>query len=207
MSLLASMRRLFTGPAEPPKDASTRRTADAAAVADALVAIAEHLRLDSQERRDMLPLLEQLPQSLQTLPEIARQQARLGEAIGTALVQQRARDQSIEDILRRIADGVGRQTDTFGVVQQQLDLNHQAAQRVADGVTSLSQGVGELSTGQRRNADALQGILDHTREHDSEMQRIQGRLHLWLVFATSIAAGSLIACMLLAWAMLRGGGA
>jgi len=184
--------------------APLRRTADAAAVADAFIAISEHLRQDDAERRNVIPLLEKLPESLQALPEIARQQARLGEAIGSALVQQRMRDQNIEETLRRIADGVGRQTDTFGLVQQQLDLNHQSAQRVADGVTSLSQGVGEMSTGQRRNADALQAILDHTRSHDQEMQRVQGRLHLWLVFATSIAAGSLIACLLLAWALLRG---
>jgi len=204
MSLLASIRRLFIGPTEQSMAAPLRRTADAAAVADAFIAISEHLRQDDAERRNVIPLLEKLPESLQALPEIARQQARLGEAIGSALVQQRMRDQNIEETLRRIADGVGRQTDTFGLVQQQLDLNHQSAQRVADGVTSLSQGVGEMSTGQRRNADALQAILDHTRSHDQEMQRVQGRLHLWLVFATSIAAGSLIACLLLAWALLRG---
>ena len=197
------MRRLFVGSPEVQEAAPVRHTPDSSAVATALIAIADHLRHDATERLSVLPLLEKLPDSLQSLPEIARQQARLGEAIGSALVQQRLRDQSIEDTLRRIADGVGRQTDTFGLVQQQLDLNHQASQRVADGVTSLSQGIGDLSTGQRRNADALQGILEQTRSHDEAMERVQGRLHLWLVFATTIAAGSLIACLLLAWALVQ----
>jgi X-X-X-Leu-X-X-Gly heptad repeat protein len=206
MGLLAIMKRLFTGaPAAPAQDVAPERTGpDAAAVANALLSIAEHLRRDAEERRSMLPLLERLPESLQTLPEIARQQARLGEAIGGALVQQKLRDQGIEEILRRIAEGVGHQTSTFGLVQQQLDLNHQAAQRVADGVTSLSQGVGELSTGQRRNADALQAIVEHADRRDAAMQRLTERLQVWLVFCTAIAAGSLLACLLLAWALLRG---
>jgi X-X-X-Leu-X-X-Gly heptad repeat protein len=208
MGLLAALKRFFTG-----RDASAHALAagqrpapDAGAVADALIAIADHLRRDAEERRSVVPLLERLPESLQSLPEIARQQARLGEAIGGALVQQRMRDQTIEETLRRIAEGVGHQTDTFGLVQQQLDLNHQAAQRVAEGVTSLASGVGELSTGQRRNADALVGMLEQVRSHDQAIDRLVSRMQVWLVFATSIAAGSLIACLLLAWAVLRGDG-
>ena len=209
MGLLAIIKRIFVGapdagPASDSLPATERAMPDASAVADALISLAEHLRRDGEERRSMLPLLERLPENLQSLPEIARQQARLGEAIGGALVQQKLRDQSIEEILRRIAEGVGNQTSTFGLVQQQLDLNHQAAQRVADGVTSLSQGVGELSTGQRRNADALQAIVDQAAQRDAAMQRLAERLQVWLVFCTAIAAGSLLACLLLAWALLRG---
>ena len=81
MGLLAALKRFFTG-----RDASAHALAagqrpapDAGAVADALIAIADHLRRDAEERRSVVPLLERLPESLQSLPEIARQQARLGE--------------------------------------------------------------------------------------------------------------------------------
>jgi X-X-X-Leu-X-X-Gly heptad repeat protein len=206
MSVLATVKRLFLGPWRSPSALPGGRTVpDSAAVADALITIAGHLRTESEERRSVMPLLERLPESLQSLPEIARQQARLGEAIGSALVQQRMRDQSIEEILRRIAEGVGQQTSTFGLVQQQLDLNHEAARRVADGVTSLAEGVGELSTGQRRNAEALNQMLDQARAHDAAIDRVTARLQLWLVFATSVAAGATIACLLLAWALLSRG--
>ena len=202
MTVLATMRRLFMGP--PPADPvpAAPKASEAANVANALLAMAEHLRGDEADRRAILAVLERLPASLQSLPEMARQQARLGEALTSALVQQRNRDQTIEDMLRRIADGVGHQVDTFGLVQQQLDLNHQAAQRVADGVTSLSGGIGELATGQRRNADALESILEHARQREETLERIQGRLHLWLLFATGLAGGSLLACLLLVWALL-----
>jgi hypothetical protein len=205
MSVLATVKRLFVGPWRSASRGTERPSPDASAVADALIAIATHLRTEDAERRSVVPLLERLPESLQSLPEIARQQARLGEAIGSALVQQRIRDQGIEEILRRIAEGVGQQTSTFGLVQQQLDLNHEAAQRVAEGVTSLSQGVGELSTGQRRNADALTQMLEQFRSHDMAIDRITARMQVWLVFATSIAAGTAIACLLLAWALLTRG--
>ena len=204
MSVLATVKRLFVGPWRSSAHAPSRPAPDAAAIADALVAIGAHLREQDAERRSVLPLLERLPENLQSLPEIARQQARLGEAIGSALVQQRIRDQGIEEILRRIAEGVGHQTSTFGLVQQQLDLNHEAAQRVADGVTSLSQGVGELSTGQRRNADALMQMLEQVRAHDAAIERVTARLQAWMLFATCIAAGSTLACLLLAWAMMSG---
>jgi len=205
MTVLATMRRLFMGP-PPAERVPAPKAPEANAVATALLAMADHLRAEEADRRAILAVLERLPASLQSLPEMARQQARLGEALTTALVQQRSRDQTIEDMLRRIADGVGHQVDTFGLVQQQLDLNHQAAQRVADGVTSLSGGIGELATGQRRNADALQSILDQARQRDEALERIQGRLHLWLVVVTGIAAGSLLACLLLAWALIARGG-
>jgi hypothetical protein len=75
---------------------------------------------------------------------------------------------------------------------------------VADGVTSLSQGVGELSTGQRRNADALMQMLEQVRAHDAAIERVTARLQAWMLFATCIAAGSTLACLLLAWAMMSG---
>ena len=201
MTVLATMRRLFLGP-PPAERVPAPKPPEPAAVAHALLAMAEHLRIEEADRRAILAVLERLPASLQSLPEMSRQQARLGEALTTALVQQRARDQTIEDMLRRIADGVGHQVDTFGLVQQQLDLNHQAAQRVADGVTSLSGGIGELATGQRRNADALQAILEHAGRREESMERLQARLHAWLLTVTGIAAGSLLACLLLAWALI-----
>jgi X-X-X-Leu-X-X-Gly heptad repeat protein len=201
MTVLATMRRLFMGP-PPVERTPAPKPPEPAAVANALMAMADHLRAEEADRRAILAVLERLPASLQSLPEMARQQARLGEALTTALVQQRARDQTIEDMLRRIAEGVGHQVDTFGLVQQQLDLNHQAAQRVADGVTSLSGGIGELATGQRRNADALESILQQAREREEALERIQGRLHLWLLAATGVAGGSLLACLLLAWALM-----
>ena len=197
------MGQLLLGPREVPEQVQTRRVPDAAAVATAITELAERLHNDERERENIMPLLQRLPESLQALPEIARQQSRLGEAIATALVQSRQRDQSIESILERIAQGVGQQTDTFSLVQQQLDLNHQASQRIAEAVATLAQGVGDLSSGQRRNSDALVGLLDRLRDRDESIGKIQGRLHLWLVFSTAGACGSMIACLLLAWAAIR----
>lgn len=197
------MGQLLLGPPEEPEPVHARRVPDAAAVATAITELAERLHEDEQDRQNIMPLLRQLPESLQALPEIARQQARLGEAIATALVQSRQRDESIESILQRIATGVSQQTDTFGLVQQQLDLNHQAAQRIAEAVATLSQGVGDLSSGQRRNSDALVGLLDRLRERDETVGKIQNRLHLWLLFSTAVACGSMIAVLLLAWAVIR----
>ncbi len=197
------MGQLLLGPREEPEQVQTRRAPDAAAVATAITEIAARLHQDEHQRENIIPLLQRLPESLQALPEIARQQAKLGEAIATSLVQSRQRDQSIESILERIAQGVGQQTDTFGLVQQQLDLNHQASQRIAEAAATLAQGVGDLSSGQRRNSDALVGLLDRLRDRDEAIGKIQGKLHLWLVFCTALACGSMIACLLLAWAALR----
>ncbi len=132
------MGQLLLGPREVPEQVQTRRVPDAAAVATAITELAERLHNDERERENIMPLLQRLPESLQALPEIARQQSRLGEAIATALVQSRQRDQSIESILERIAQGVGQQTDTFSLVQQQLDLNHQASQSIAEAVATLA---------------------------------------------------------------------
>jgi hypothetical protein len=203
MNLFRSMGQLLLGPREEPEQVQTRRVPDAAAVATAITELAERLHDDERERENIMPLLQRLPESLQALPEIARQQAKLGEAIATSLVQSRQRDQSIESILERIAQGVGQQTDTFGLVQQQLDLNHQASQRIAEAVATLAQGVGDLSSGQRRNSDSLVGLLDRMRDRDETVGKIQGRLHVWLVFSTAVACGSMIACLLLAWAAIR----
>jgi hypothetical protein len=203
MNLIRSMGQLLLGRQEVPQPQNTPRAPDAATVATAITEIAQRLHDDDHDRQTIMPLLQRLPDSLQALPEIARQQARLGEAIATALVQSRQRDEAIEGILERIASGVAHQTDTFGLVQQQLDLNHQAAQRIAEAVATLSQGVGDLSSGQRRNSDALVGLLDRLRDRDEKIGKIQNRIHLWILFSTALACGSLIAVLLLAWALLR----
>jgi hypothetical protein len=214
-AFLASIRRLFVGPAEP---AGTRRSAGGAlervdgqatpvpADSQEIVSMARDFRafLDLQEQRqqELARVVAALPQSMGALPELVRQQTRLGDLVAQQLMLTRQRDDQVEKTLARITQGVEQQRDVMGLVQQQLDLNHESALKVADGVTTLAGAVVQLQETTDRSAQALQRLLDRTSERDAGVQRLHSTLQKWMLFIAILACMTLVGAVFLAMILL-----
>jgi hypothetical protein len=214
-AFLASLRRLFTGPDEP---AAARRTTgggvdriDGSATpvpADSqeIVSMARDFRafLDLQEQRqqELARVVAALPQSMGALPELVRQQTRLGDLVAQQLMLTRQRDDQVEKTLARITQGVEQQRDVMGLVQQQLDLNHESALKVAEGVTTLAGAVVQLQETTDRSAQALQRLLDRTTERDAGVQRLHSTLQKWMLFIAILACMTLVGAVFLTMIVL-----
>ena len=214
-AFLASIRRLFVGPAEP---SAARRGSGGAieridgaatpvpADSQEIVSMARDFRafLDLQEQRqqELARVVAALPQSMGALPELVRQQTRLGDLVAQQLMLTRQRDDQVEKTLARITQGVEQQRDVMGLVQQQLDLNHESALKVADGVTTLAGAVVQLQETTDRSSQALQRLLDRTTERDAGVQRLHSTLQKWMLFIAILSCMTLVGAVFLTMIVL-----
>ena len=146
-----------------------------------------------------------LPQTMGSLPELVRQQTRLADLVAQQLMHTRQRDDQVEKTLARITQGVEQQRDVMGLVQQQLDLNHESAMKVADGVTTLATAVVHLQGTTDRSSAALQGLLERTAERDAGIQKLHTTLQNWMLFVAILTCMTLFGLVILVWVVLDGG--
>lgn len=162
-------------------------------VSELAEAIRTQLAAQDREREQIVSLLASLSEPLSALPRIASQQDRLGETLGQALVHAKQRDAAIDATLSRIVDGLTQQTEVAGLIQQQLDLNLQAANGVAEGTTRLTEAVTELASSSRQGTDLLSRLLEQTRCLAEDRAKAQGTVTrlLFTTLAVAIAASLL----------------
>jgi hypothetical protein len=162
------------------------------------------LDLQDQRQQDLARVVAQLPQSMGALPELVRQQTRLADLVAQQLMHTRQRDEQVEKALARITQGVEQQRDVMSLVQQQLDLNHESAMKVADGVTTLANAVVHLQSTTDRSSAALQGLLERTTERDAGIQKLHTSLQNWMLFVSILGCMTLFGGVILAWIALEG---
>ena len=212
---LSTIRSLFLGREEAPE--AVRRPQpgriDAGALpvpADSqeIVTMAREFRafldLQDQRQQELARVVAQLPQSMGALPELVRQQTRLADLVAQQLMHTRQRDEQVEKALARITQGVEQQRDVMSLVQQQLDLNHESAMKVADGVTTLANAVVHLQSTTDRSSAALQGLLERTTERDAGIQKLHTSLQNWMLFVSILGCMTLFGGVILAWIALEG---
>ncbi|MFO0963243.1 MAG: hypothetical protein U0625_10110 [Phycisphaerales bacterium] len=190
-----------------PERVDAERSTPVPADSQEIVSMARDFRsfLDQQDQRqaELARVVATLPQTMGALPELVRQQTRLADLIAQQLMYSRQRDEQVEKTLARITQGVEQQRDVISLVQQQLDLNHESAMRVAEGVSTLSSAVVQLQSTTDRSAAALQGLLDKTTERDAEVQRQQTRLQNWMLFLAILQCAALAGALILVWIALE----
>jgi ketosteroid isomerase-like protein len=163
------------------------------------------LDMQDQRQQELARVVSALPQSMGALPELVRQQTRLADLVAQQLMYTRQRDEHVEKTLARITQGVEQQRDVMSLVQQQLDLNHESAMKVADGVTTLASAVVQLQATTDRSSAALQGLLEKTAERDANVQRLHTALQNWLLFVAIVSCMTLVGGVILAWIALESG--
>jgi ketosteroid isomerase-like protein len=213
--ILATLRSLFVGSDDasaPVRRAGTDRIDAASSMpvpADSqeIVTMAREFRafldLQDQRQQELARVVGQLPQSMGALPELVRQQTRLADLVAQQLMYTRQRDEHVEKTLARITQGVEQQRDVMSLVQQQLDLNHESAMKVADGVTTLASAVVQLQSTTDRSSAALQGLLEKTAERDAGVQKLHTALQNWLLFVAIVSCMTLVGGVVLAWIALE----
>jgi hypothetical protein len=212
---LSTLRSLFLGRDDAPEAVRRPQAGriDASALpvpADSqeIVTMAREFRafldLQDQRQQDLARVVAQLPQSMGALPELVRQQTRLADLVAQQLMHTRQRDEQVEKALARITQGVEQQRDVMSLVQQQLDLNHESAMKVADGVTTLANAVVHLQSTTDRSSAALQGLLERTTERDAGIQKLHTSLQNWMLFVSILGCMTLFGGVILAWIALEG---
>lgn len=216
MSIWLSLRRIFghVAPPAPPTEVIAARTDDRRAVEvyrptpsepidgeHLLVQFRDQLTSQAQSQQQLTTLLASLNTTLHALPQLARQQGQVLETLVEGAVRARQRDQTIERSLTHLTEGADRQTQVLGLVQQQLDLNHEISLRVAESLRETAGALGTFAVTSYRHARALETLAQSTQRRVAQSDRLEKSLQWWIAVIAFICTLALVYSI---WAATRG---
>ncbi len=166
--------------------------------------VGEHLDNQSDRTERLLTMLQQLPTAFETLPEIHRQNTCLLEELTAHFSKARARESALNESLHNLSKASDRQIEVMGLIQQQLDANHKAAERRTDALNRLDKALSTLAESHSRTGAALSGMIESGTRQQSELCRQLGRTHKWIITTfVCCAAASITALVIAIFALLQ----
>ncbi|MDA1008823.1 MAG: hypothetical protein O2800_07485 [Planctomycetota bacterium] len=159
----------------------------------------ESMRTASESQLRLAELADGLRESLASVPDLARHQARATEAILQLATQARERDAQTERMLSELDQGAERQTQVLRLIQQQLDLNQMTNTSVAEGLRDASNALGAYAGTSERHTRAIEALLDSTRRRTRQADRMERTLQTWLAVTTALSTACLAYSLYLAY--------
>jgi hypothetical protein len=160
----------------------------------------DELKSHHAVQSELASLIRELHAPMRALPELARQQGGLMETLVDQSSRSRSRDQAIERSLHQLTEGAARQTQVLGLVQQQLDLNHETSIRVSDSLRDTASALGAFAATTDRQTRALEALAESTRRRLAQSERLERTLQFWLLVVSGLATLILLYAL---WAAMR----
>ena len=160
----------------------------------------DELKSHHAVQSELASLIRELHAPMRALPELARQQGGLMETLVDQSGRSRSRDQAIERSLHQLTEGAARQTQVLGLVQQQLDLNHETSLRVSDSLRDTASALGAFAATTDRQTRALEALAESTRRRLAQSERLERTLQFWLLVVSGLATLILLYAL---WAAMR----
>lgn len=160
----------------------------------------DELKSHHAVQSELASLIRDLHAPMRALPELARQQGGLMETLVDQSSRSRSRDQAIERSLHQLTEGAARQTQVLGLVQQQLDLNHETSIRVSDSLRDTASALGAFAATTDRQTRALEALAESTRRRLAQSERLERTLQFWLLVVSGLATLILLYAL---WAAMR----
>jgi hypothetical protein len=206
MPLRSAITSLFLGdaaarPAEartPDAQAIEIRQAEPIKPAEVMQQFESQLASQADVNRRLGELIRQLDGTLASLPEMARQQARMVDTLIDQAQRAKDRDAALTRGLKELGEGSDRQTQVLGLVQQQLDLHSETSSRVAEILGEARTALGAFSATSERHARSIESLAEATRRRTIQSDRLERRLQLWLVVTTALSTTALVYALVVA---------
>ena len=160
--------------------------------------VGEHLDSHADQTERLLVMLEQIPSAFDTLPEIHRQNTCLLEELTAHFSKARAREAALNDSLHNLSKASDRQIQVMGLIQQQLDANHKAAEHRTDALNRLEATLSTLAESHTRTGVALSTMIDSGTRQQSELCRQLGRTHKWIIATFLCCAAASVTALTIA---------
>jgi chromosome segregation ATPase len=166
--------------------------------------IGDHLDSQTERTDRMMSMMEHLPQAIDALPEINRQNARLLDVLSDHLTQTKEREQALNDTLRRLGESSDHHAEVLSVLQQQLDTNHRAAEQMTETLGSFREALVNLAETNNRSTNVLARITEAGNERESKLTLMFQQTQRWmLIVGGSVGALAIVAIILAILAITR----
>lgn len=226
MPIIKSVRNLFSrrtpielNIAPPPVDgdpgqvlledppASAPADLDSTTPSDEAHAALQRLEQPTEESRaateTMAMAAEHLPMATSTLHSIEHRQQAIQELLRSLLETERSRAESDQEAAGRLNAVLKTHADTMGLVQQQLDLNHQLGSTTAERLQDLAQGINESANGTRQTGKAIHALVSEIKQQNLLQEERMGILQGWIITCVIACIATVIAGITLAIVVLN----
>jgi hypothetical protein len=169
-------------------------------IISAIGRIGDHLDSHAEQNARLMDLLEKLPKSLDSLPEVNRQTSRLLEVVGDQLETTRKREEGLLNTLSRINDTARDHSELLGQIGGQLETNHQTSANLGESINSLRHALTDLAESNSRTVGALSHLTKANQARDMDLLNMVRRMQWWLV--TAVILCGLMAAAAVAFTMI-----
>ena len=167
--------------------------------------IGVHLDNQAGRTQTLIGFVERLPNSLEALPEMNRQNTRLLDVLTDHLDQVRSREDALNSTLSRLGDATIQQTRALTQVQEALDRSSTLSVKASDTLGSFHQNLTQLTETNTRSVEVLSTIAETMDQHERRLTGLLDRSHRWLVAALVTSSIVGLAAIVLAFFALSGG--
>lgn len=158
--------------------------------------ISDHLDTQTERTERMMQWMEHMPQALEALPEVSRQNARMIEILKEHLSHINERDSSLNGTLSRLGDSSQHQTEVLGLLQQQLDNSSRSAEQMTETLGSFREALGNLANTNNRSTEILANVVRASEERESTLTAMFERTQRWMIVAAiligTLAVGAIV---------------
>ncbi|HAC09555.1 MAG TPA: hypothetical protein DCG14_07860 [Phycisphaerales bacterium] len=136
------------------------------------------------------------------IEQMAERQQRLLELAERQVADAGRRDDRTIEAIERMTDHLGRSNEVTGLVQRQLDANHEI---VRETVTRLDQVAVSIDEGRRASEAigvAMSAMVDEMKRRDEAHETRNGVLQGWVVASVVACIAATGAALALAWAVM-----
>ena len=185
---------------DPP--AAAPAEADSTTPSDEAHAALQRLEQPSEEAQAateaMAIAAEHLPKANNTLHSIEHRQHAIQELLRGLLETERNRAESDQEAAGKLHAVLKTHADTMGLVQQQLDLNHQVSSTTAERLQDLAQGLAESANGTRQTGKAVHALVNEIKQQNLLQEERMGILQGWIIACVIACIATVIAGITLA---------
>ena len=155
---------------------------------------------DAQDR--IAEAVSNVPRAISALDQAAARQQHLLEVLEGLASHQREETSRSNTTLERVTESIERSTEVAGLVQRQLDANHQITLETANRLEQVSQAISESNQTSRAVGEAMTAMIDEIRDRDQAQEERSSVLQGWIVASVVGCIAASAAALALAWAVL-----
>ncbi|HRK29475.1 MAG TPA: hypothetical protein PLD59_00240 [Tepidisphaeraceae bacterium] len=134
--------------------------------------IRDNLEKQNTRQEDLMRVLSQLPQMIETIPESNRSQAEALKTIYTQLAQQNQAQTTLGEVLNRICDTSGEQKSLINSLNDQLDSLRQTDASISSNISNVGTAMQSLSEHSATSTQVLQQVQSGMSQRDAMLNQL-----------------------------------
>lgn len=161
------------------------------------------LEADRDARVGLLESVTHLPEAISSMNVLAERHQTLIEVTRSMAEHQRTASTLATQHAEHLHGCLEQQDNTMGLIQRQLDANHQVASHAAETLNQLGECLRESTLTTQRTGEAMNALAHslttHRTKQDAQFQRLQG----WMIASAIACIATVLASAGLGWILLR----